>query len=63
MAISEADIERNTMRYQYTWQYLLSYIVCLVSYVAKSDMHGIPNAGFFHNLRSIPPIGPPISVL
>ena len=55
MAISKSDIKRDIVKGQ--------CVVYLVHYEAKSDSHGVPNAGFFHNLPSIPPIGPPISVL
>ena len=68
MAISEEDIERNRVRGQYTWSYLLSYgdfcaVRSLISGEALSDKHGIPNGGFLSSLSSIPPVGPPISVL
>ena len=68
MAISEEDIERNRVRGQYTWSYLLSYgdfcaVRSLISGEALSDKHGRPNNGFFCFLSSISPVGPPISVL
>ena len=68
MAISKSDIRCNTVRGQYTWSYLISSVMSravrsLISGEALSHKHGRPNGGFFCFLSSIPPVGPPISVL
>ena len=68
MAYSKTDIKHNTVRGQYTWSYLLSCaksrsVRDMISGKALSDNYRKPNSGFFCFFSSIPPVGPPISVL
>ena len=68
MAFREENIRRNTVRSQFTWSYISSYLKSrevrkLIASEALSDRHARPNGGFFCSLSSTPPVGPPILVI